>query len=359
MKILSRIVLGIAVLSLAATFYLPVWRIDLNAPQYPEGLVMKIWLNKISGDVDVINGLNHYIGMKHIKVEMFPEFKFLVYITAFYILFGLLTALLGNRKLLTVYFLMMVTGATLALWDFYRWGYDYGHNLDPNAAIQVPGLSYQPPVVGFKQLLNFGAWSLPDAGGWIFIFTGVTTFFLLAYEWMMARKAKKLQKETNRIHSKTAGMFAFLMSFSLSFCTPRPEAIQFGNEGCQFCKMTIMDKRFGGEIITQKGKVFKFDDLNCLVNFRELNQFNKKDLAFTLVIDFSQPGKLIDTQQAIYVFSPELRSPMAANIAAFEKQADAKNFIKNKTEASLHPWTEILDKIRKKGKEKTENLAVH
>src|SRR3954467_3684871 len=89
----SRIVIAIASLSLMATYFLPVWFIFLIAPQYPEGLTMQIWLNKISGQVDIINGLNHYIGMKHIQSEMFPEFSYLVYIVALFILFGLIVAI--------------------------------------------------------------------------------------------------------------------------------------------------------------------------------------------------------------------------------------------------------------------------
>ena len=53
------------------------------APQYPEGLEMKIWINNLTGDVKIISALNHYIGMKHIEVSMFPEFKYMVYIVGF------------------------------------------------------------------------------------------------------------------------------------------------------------------------------------------------------------------------------------------------------------------------------------
>src|SRR6476620_9595535 len=133
MHISSRIIIGIASLALVATYLLPVWFIFLVAPQYPEGLTMKIWINRISGQVEIINGLNHYIGMKHISVEMFPEFKFLVYIVAFFILFGLTVAVAGKRKLLFAYLVLTVTGGALAFYDFYQWGYTYGHNLDPKA----------------------------------------------------------------------------------------------------------------------------------------------------------------------------------------------------------------------------------
>ena len=134
----SRIILAIASLALIATYFLPVWFIYLLAPQYPEGLSMQIWLNKITGEVDIINGLNHYIGMKHISVEMFPEFTYLIYIVAFFIVYGLIVAITGNRKLLFSYLIVISLGAVLALYDFYQWGYDDGHNLDPKAAIQVP-----------------------------------------------------------------------------------------------------------------------------------------------------------------------------------------------------------------------------
>src|SRR5829696_5188315 len=150
MSFISRIILGLASLSLVATYFLPVWFIFLIAPQYPEGLTMNIWLTKLTGQVDIINGLNHYIGMKHISVEMFPEFNYLIYIVGFFIVFGLTVAITGKRKLLLAYLILTIAAAGAALYDFYQWGYQYGHNLDPKAPIQVPGLYYQPPVIGHK-----------------------------------------------------------------------------------------------------------------------------------------------------------------------------------------------------------------
>src|SRR5215470_3498938 len=100
LSISSRILVAFASGALIAVFFLPAWRIDLFAPQYPEGLTMKIWVNTIKGDVEIINGLNHYIGMKHITVDMFPEFRFLPGVVAFFILFGMIVAITGNRKLL-------------------------------------------------------------------------------------------------------------------------------------------------------------------------------------------------------------------------------------------------------------------
>src|SRR5688572_30633039 len=169
MKLTSRIIIAVGSLAMCILLFVPLWSIYLIAPQYPEGLSMQIWLDKITGQVEIINGLNHYIGMKHIKAEMFPEFEFLVYVVGVYILLGLIVALVGRRSFLLAYIFLFVAGGIAALVDFYLWGYDYGHNLDPQAAIQVPGLSYQPPLIGHKKLLNFDAFSYPDTGGWIII----------------------------------------------------------------------------------------------------------------------------------------------------------------------------------------------
>src|SRR5829696_2218434 len=111
----SRIIITIASLALVATFFLPVWFIFLIAPQYPEGLTMQIWLNKITGQVDIINGLNHYIGMKHIKADMFPEFNYLVYSVGFYILLGLVVAITGKRKLRFAYLVLTLIGGAAAM----------------------------------------------------------------------------------------------------------------------------------------------------------------------------------------------------------------------------------------------------
>jgi len=187
LSLISRIIIAIASLSIIISYFIPVWRIDLFAPQYPEGLVMKIWLNNLSGDIDIINGLNHYIGMKKIGVEMFPEFSFLIYIIAGFILYGLVIAFTGSRKLLLSYLVVSVIGGILTLYDFYRWGYDYGHNLDPHAPIKVPGMGYQPPVLGHKKLLNFDAYSLPDAGGYLII--GVVV--IAGIIWLVEKKYSK------------------------------------------------------------------------------------------------------------------------------------------------------------------------
>jgi len=179
---ISQALLVLGSLGLIITYFTPLWRIDLWAPQYPEGLSMKIWLTRLSGDVDIINGLNHYIGMAHIKEEMFPEFKILPYFVGFYLVFGLLTAFLKNKRVLVALLSVLIIGGIIAIYDFWKWGYEYGHNLNPEAAIKVPGMSYQPPLIGYKELLNFGAYSIPDTGGWFFLLLGLITIGVTFYE---------------------------------------------------------------------------------------------------------------------------------------------------------------------------------
>ena len=165
----SRIVLGVAAVGLLATLALPLWRISLVAPQYPEGLGMKIWASQITGDLRSINGLNHYIGMKEIHPEAIPELRLMPKIVVALAALGLGAAVWGRRAGLNTWVALLLVAATAGLVDFWRWGYDYGHNLNPTAAIKIPGMSYQPPLIGSKQLLNFTAVSLPAVGGWIAI----------------------------------------------------------------------------------------------------------------------------------------------------------------------------------------------
>lgn len=189
-KALHRAMLIISGVALLAVIILPMWRIELDAAQYPEGLELLIYSYKLEGQVDIINGLNHYIGMKTLHADDFIEFTVLPYLIAAYALAFLLTGMLARRKLLYVLFGAFLLFGIVAMVDFWNWLYEYGHDLDPTAPIKVPGMAYQPPLIGFKQLLNFGAFSIPDIGGWIFIACGVLLTYCVYAEWRLAKKIK-------------------------------------------------------------------------------------------------------------------------------------------------------------------------
>ncbi len=310
----TRILLGIACLLLLITYFVPLWQILLWAPQYPEGLTMKIWMNKLAGEVDIINGLNHYIGMKHISVDMFPEFKFLGILVGFLIAVGLLAAVLGNARILFFFTLLSYTYGVAAMWDFWRWGYEYGHNLDPRAAIIVPGMSYQPPLIGYKNLLNFTSYSGPDTGAWVIIGVCLLATCLWWWEFFKRRKTPSL---TGKRLVKTSAVPAGFVLLFLSSCTTGPVPIQYGQDNCHFCKMTLTDRRFGSEIITVKGKVFKFDDLNCLIGFLKSGEIPAANIAQTLSVDFKKAGSFVEVEKAFFLQNEALKSPMRGDVATF------------------------------------------
>lgn len=182
LKIFSRVIVLLCGLAMIPSNFLPVWQIQLEAPQYPEGLKMEIWSSRTAGDVDKINGLNHYIGMALIKDENFPEFKIMPWLIWAMVALGVLSAIIGKRFMLWIYSGFLVLCGVWGIYDFWKWEYEYGHNLDPHAAIKIPGMSYQPPLFGWKVLLNFTAGSFPDVGGWLIIGPAVVVVALLVYE---------------------------------------------------------------------------------------------------------------------------------------------------------------------------------
>lgn len=341
LSVASRILVAFASGALIAVFFLPVWRIDLFAPQYPEGLTMNIWINKLSGQVDIINGLNHYIGMKHITVEMFPEFKFLPFVVAFFMVLGMLVAISGKRKFLFIYLILTVIGGIAAMVDFYMWGYKYGHHLDPTAPIQVPGLSYQPPLFGHKRILNFDAYSFPDVGGWIVVGAGILAFGVWFYEWFYHHKAE-------RKNSKGVAALASVLvmaTMSLASCAAKPEPIQYGKDNCYFCKMGIADPKFGGEVITKKSKVYKFDDLVCMNRFLQSGAVKENEISKKVAVNFEKQNDFIDVNKAFFLFSPELNSPMDGNAAAFTSKENAEK-IKAQKPGEIISWNELVQKAK-------------
>ena len=302
---------------------------------------MYIWINDITGDVDIINGLNHYIGMKHITTDMFPEFMFIPYVVVFFLLFGLAVSITGNRKLLFYYVLLTVVGAILVLYDLYRWGYDYGHNLDPMAAIQIPGFSYQPPVIGHKRLLNFDAYSYPDAGGWIVVGAGILAGLVWFFEWKKYRTSVKKRK----VFSSPLALVALIFLFGFSSCSTKPEPFVAGKDDCYVCKMGIADFRFGGEVITKKGKIYKFDDMRCMIDFLKSGTVEEKDISKKLFMNFEKPNEFLDVKSAWFVASKEIKSPMNSNISAYATKTAAENILKDK-QGEIVTWDEIYQRVK-------------
>jgi copper chaperone NosL len=317
---------ALASVILIGALFLPIWRIELTAPQYPEGLALLIYANKLAGNIDVINGLNHYIGMKTLHTEDFIEFTLLPYIIAAFVLLGLAAAFLHKKKIYYAFILSFILFGLIAMTDFYRWNYNYGHDLDPNAAIKVPGMVYQPPLIGYKQLLNFGAYSMPSMGGWMFIGAGV----LLAAAYLLILKPNWLPIEKRKFS------LAFLLAFTLHACSSGRQPLKYGQDACDNCKMTIMDKRFATEWVTDKNKVFRFDDVHCMIYFLKTNHSN----GVAYINDYAGNIEFAKASDMHFVQSEHLNSPMGGNVSAFTNHTSMQKIMNEKNGKYLS-WQEV------------------
>jgi len=328
----SKISFFLVFIMLAVTIFVPIWRIEMDAPQYPEGLLLQIYSYKIAGQVDIINGINHYIGMRSIYTDDFIEFKVLPYIILFFALMALFTSILGSKKLVIVFFVLFVIFGILSMYDFWKWEYEYGHNLDPKAAIIVPGMSYQPPLIGFKQLLNFGTYSIPDIGGILMLLSGMITTIIIIFEYKIL---------PNLLLKKSLPAILFVSILSIISCsTIEIDSIKLNIDSCDYCKMTISDGKFGAAFITKKGRTYKFDDIYCMKAYRVDNEDKDKDAKMFYVHDFMQSNELIPTHSSYFVYSEKVGSPMGGNLAAFKDKKSAE-ILAEKFNTKIFDWHEL------------------
>lgn len=128
-------------------------------------------------------------------------------------------------------------------------------------------------------------------------------------------------------------------------CKVEPEKIEYGKDQCSFCMMNIVDKTHAAQYVTKKGKQFKFDAIECMVN--DLSEKKEKDLAFILVADYSNPGKMIEAKNATYLISEEIKSPMGANLSAISDSKKASE-LSQKHSGTIYTWEKIKEKISEK-----------
>jgi len=136
-------------------------------------------------------------------------------------------------------------------------------------------------------------------------------------------------------------VLAILLSVGLLSCSVGPEPIRFGEDGCYNCKMTISDRRFGAEVVSDKGKVYKFDDLNCLNDFLKTDYLPTAEIKHVLAVDFSHPGNLIPAEQAFFLKNEALKSPMRSDVATFSTDADREKVSVEVGGGAKMNWDEI------------------
>lgn len=203
----ASIIMIIGALLLTGLFYFPLWNVELGAPQYPDPLGMNIYIDGIQGmnefDIQNIDGLNHYIGMKTLpKPEDMWEFTVFPIVIGSMAALGVLIGLLGYFDKVSYHWFLgwlvvMTILGILGMYDFNAWMTDYGTNLDPKAIMKLANpdgtpMSYKPPLLGHQKMLNFDAYSYPRLGGYLM---GLGMLLTLVAFYV----GKRAKKQTNEI----------------------------------------------------------------------------------------------------------------------------------------------------------------
>lgn len=204
----DKITMIVGSLLLLLLFVFPLWKITLLAPQYPEPLGLNIHITHLSdgnqfNDVNNIDLLNHYIGMEHLPTNInvkkgvvapFKEFVIIPVVIIILSILGVVFGFIGNRKLYATWLGLLTISGIVGMYDFYNWLYIYGHNLNPNAILKITDkatgemMAYQPPIFGFKQMLNFQVYSYPSTG----VFFIAAAFILACFAFYLNFKQKKI-----------------------------------------------------------------------------------------------------------------------------------------------------------------------
>jgi len=188
---LSKILMLVGAILPLALFLLPMWSISLEAPQYPIPIGINIYIDHFEGeqegDIQNFDLMNHYVGMAKLpkKLKEFDIFPIVVAVTS---LLGIIFAFIAKKPLYLLWFGIMALLGLAGIYDFYLWLYEYGHNLDPKAAIKILD-SYQPPIFGTKEILNFTVRSYPSIGS-MFLGIGI---LLAPVAYYIARKEERTE----------------------------------------------------------------------------------------------------------------------------------------------------------------------
>jgi copper chaperone NosL len=166
----ARIMVALAGAALVAALAFPLWKITMFAGQFPEGIRMEVFAHKLVGgnggaDLQGINILNHYIGMRELSAHDFPEMKFIPFALGMFLLIGFRAAVFARISHVVDLFVLFSYFGLFSFGVFAYRMYSYGHSLSPEAAIKVP--AFTPPVFGHQHIANFDVYSYPGAGTYV------------------------------------------------------------------------------------------------------------------------------------------------------------------------------------------------
>jgi len=167
LSVVSSFLIILSALFLIASLFFPWWKMIFFAPQYPEGLNIIVYPNKLEGQIDIVNGLNHYIGMANFSKANFPELSYLSYLVGGLAAIILLTAILRKKSVLYGVIGIMAVGGILGVLDLRKALHDFGTNLSPQAPIKID--PFVPPILGHNTVANFVTNSVLGTGSYLLI----------------------------------------------------------------------------------------------------------------------------------------------------------------------------------------------
>ncbi len=189
----SRLMIVLGSIALIFVFFLPLWNMTFFSNQYLDGLELNIYISRLEGgktvnrdDLREINTLNHYIGMRPLLESDFGEFVWLPFAVGGLILLALRAAIIGKMSKLVDVFVIFVYFGLYSFWSFYSRLYQYGHNLDPTAAIKVE--PFTPPLFGTQEVGNFTVYSYPEAGSYVMVAFGLFIAAAILWAWWVHRR---------------------------------------------------------------------------------------------------------------------------------------------------------------------------
>lgn len=130
-----------------------------------------------------------------------------------------------------------------------------------------------------------------------------------------------------------------MVGLGFASCEIKPMPISYGSDACHYCKMTIVDRQHAAQLVTDKGKVFKFDAIECMINYSP--QLNEQNIALKLCNHFTEPGELIPAEEAYYLISEGIPSPMGAFLTAFRTDVLANEALEEYG-GEVFTWNELL-----------------
>jgi len=137
------------------------------------------------------------------------------------------------------------------------------------------------------------------------------------------------------------------LMFVLTSCGSKPEPINYGHDECEFCRMQISDNRYGAELVTDKGKIYKFDSIECLIEFAMVKNLIGDSNQKFLVTDFAIPESFTYATSAFYVHNENFRSPMGLNVSAFDSEISRQKFIA-KNGGNLLNWIDVIELVKQR-----------